>query len=205
MTAVKKIEQLIEPTLTAMGYALVRVKLQGSQRPVLQIMAERETGGAPHDGGFSVDDCADISRAVSAILDVEDPIPQAYTLEVSSPGLDRPLVKPKDFERFKGFVARIEVERPLNGRKRFRGRLLGLFDDQVKLQDDEAKPGTEPEEWSVPVEDITAAKLVLTDDLLAAGKLASASAGPGSPVAAGQIVDLDQPKPGSRGRAVLAG
>jgi len=201
MTAVKKIEQLIEPTLTAMGYALVRVKLQGSQRPVLQIMAERETGGAPHDGGFSVDDCAEISRAVSAILDVEDPIPQAYTLEVSSPGLDRPLVKPKDFERFKGFVARVEVDRPVNGRKRFRGRLLGLAGDQVNLQDDEAKPGTTPEEWSIPVADITTAKLVLTDDLLAVGKQAAA----GSPVAAGQIVDLDQPKPGSRGRAVLAG
>src|SRR3546814_7217821 len=89
-------------------------------------MFERDSGGAPHDGGVTVDDCADVSRAVSAVLDVEDPIAGAYRLEVSSPGLDRPLMKPADFERFKGFAAKVDLGRPLDGRKRFRGRLAGM-------------------------------------------------------------------------------
>jgi len=166
MTAVARIEALIAPTLQAMGYLPVRVRLMGGQRPVLQIMAERDTGGAPHDGGMTVDDCAQISRAVSAVLDVEDPIPQAYQLEVSSPGLDRPLVKINDFERFKGFAARVELGRPLDGRKRFRGRLKGVEGEQVLLADEEAKAD---EVIRLPYPEIASAKLVLTDDLLAFG------------------------------------
>ncbi|WP_428249375.1 ribosome maturation factor RimP [Ferrovibrio sp.] len=173
MSTAAKIEQMIAPTLEAMGYAVVRVKLQGGQRPVLQIMAERETGGEPHDGGFNIDDCTEISRAVSAILDVEDPIPEAYNLEVSSPGLDRPLVKLKDFDRFKGFVARVELGHAHEGRKRFRGRLLGIEGESVKLQDDEGKDATL---WSLPHGDITSAKLVLTDELLRLGAAQKAAA-----------------------------
>lgn len=170
MTAVAKIEQLIEPTLSAMGYLLVRVRLQGGQRPVLQIMAERDSGGAAHDGGFTIEDCTEISRAVSAILDVEDPIKEAYNLEVSSPGLDRPLVKPVDFERFKGFVARIELGAPHQGRKRFRGRLLGLEGAAgVMLEDEEAGKDGQVQRWVLPHADIASAKLVLTDELLRHG------------------------------------
>ncbi|WP_430396568.1 ribosome maturation factor RimP [Ferrovibrio sp.] len=172
MSTAAKIEQMIAPTLEAMGYAVVRVKLHGGQRPVLQIMAERQTE-EPHDGGFNIDDCTEISRAVSAILDVEDPIPEAYNLEVSSPGLDRPLVKLKDFGRFKGFVARVELGHAHEGRKRFRGRLLGIEGETVTLQDDEGKDATV---WSLPHADITSAKLVLTDELLRLGAAQKAAA-----------------------------
>jgi ribosome maturation factor RimP len=149
---------LIEPTLQAMGYALVRVALVGgAARPTLQLMAERIDGAA-----MSVDDCADISNAVSAVLDVEDPINGAYVLEVSSPGIDRPLVKKGDYERFAGFEARLEMAEPVSGRKRFRGRLLGTQADAVKVKLDTG------EEVELPLARIARAKLVLTDDLIAA-------------------------------------
>lgn len=163
MDAVTKIADLIAPTLDAMGFQLVRVKLIGAQRPVLQIMFERDTGGAPHDGGITVEDCAEVSRAVSAVLDVEDPIASAYRLEVSSPGLDRPLTRAADFERFKGYAAKVELDRPLDGRKRFRGRLRGVAGDAVLLQDEETGG-----EQRLPVAEIANAKLVVTDDLIAA-------------------------------------
>jgi ribosome maturation factor RimP len=163
MDAATRIADMIAPTLEAMGFQLVRVKLLGTQRPVLQIMFERDTGGAPHDGGITVEDCAEVSRAVSALLDVEDPISGAYRLEVSSPGLDRPLTKPADFERFKSFEAKIELARPLEGRKRFRGRLKGLRGDAVLLADEESGAET-----PLPVTEIANAKLVVTDDLIAA-------------------------------------
>lgn len=150
---------LIEPTLQAMGYALVRVALAGSAgRPTLQVMAERNDGA-----GMSVDDCAAISEAVSAILDVEDPISGAYTLEVSSPGIDRPLVKKADYERFAGFEAKLETAQPVDGRKRFRGRLLGAATDAVRVKLDTG------EEVELPLDRIAKAKLVLTDELIAAG------------------------------------
>jgi len=163
MDAVTKIADLIAPTVEAMGFQLVRVKLIGAQRPVLQIMFERDTGGAPHDGGITVEDCAEVSRAVSAVLDVEDPIASAYRLEVSSPGLDRPLTRAADFERFKGYAAKVELGRPLDGRKRFRGRLRGVAGDAVLLQDEETGG-----EQRLPVAEIANAKLVVTDDLIAA-------------------------------------
>ncbi len=115
-----EIARIIEPSLEAMGYRLVRVALTGSQRPTLQVMAERGDEAA-----MSVEDCAEISRSISALLDVADPIAGTYTLEVSSPGIDRPLVRPEDYDRFAGFAARIELHEPLDGRKRFHGRLLG--------------------------------------------------------------------------------
>jgi ribosome maturation factor RimP len=149
---------LIEPTLDAMGYALVRVALVGAGRPTLQVMAERNDGVE-----MSVDDCAAISEAVSAVLDVEDPISGAYTLEVSSPGIDRPLVKRADFERFAGFEAKLETAQPVDGRKRFRGRVLGTNADRVRVRLDTG------EELELPLDGIAKAKLVLTDELIAAG------------------------------------
>src|SRR5437773_11488495 len=103
-----------------MGYRLVRVALIGAQRPTLQVMAERRDEAA-----MTVEDCADISRSISALIDVEDPIAGAYLLEVSSPGIDRPLVRPEDYDRFAGFEARIELGEPVDGRKRYRVRLPG--------------------------------------------------------------------------------
>jgi len=154
----RRIAAMIEPSLEAMGYALVRVSHTGGRRPTLQIMAER------HDGaGMTVGDCEEISRNVSALLDVQDPIASAYTLEVSSPGIDRPLVRPADYERFAGFEAKLELEHGLDGRKRFRGRILGQSGGRVRLV-------TEQGEVELPFDDIHRAKLVLTDELLAAAQ-----------------------------------
>jgi ribosome maturation factor RimP len=153
----RRIAETIEPSLEGMGYELVRVQLQGRQKLVLQIMAERKDG-AP----MTVEDCADISRQISALLDVEDPIEGEYSLEVSSPGIDRPLTRPKDFEAYAGFEAKLETAEPLEGRKRFRGKLLGLDEHGcVKLVADGV-------EWAVPLTIVKGAKLVLTDELIAA-------------------------------------
>jgi ribosome maturation factor RimP len=152
----KDIVPLIEPSLDAMGYCLVRVAFLGARRATLQIMAERRDG-AP----MTVEDCTEISRSVSAILDVADPIADAYMLEVSSPGIDRPLTRPEDYDRFAGFEAKIELDQPLDGRKRFRGKLLGRADDRVRL-------AAEAGEVSLPFAAITKAKLVITPELLAA-------------------------------------
>lgn len=151
-----RVEELIAPTIEDMDYDIVRVRLGGDRRTVLQIMAERRD-----DAAMTVDDCADISRAVAAILDVEDPISQAYELEVSSPGLDRPLTRLADFDRFAGFEAKVETSMPLDGRRRFSGRLLGAEGVNVKLTVD-------GEEVTLPFEGIAKAKLVLTDELIAA-------------------------------------
>ncbi|MBF0373727.1 MAG: ribosome maturation factor RimP [Alphaproteobacteria bacterium] len=157
MVAETRIAEMIAPSLVSMGYELVRVLISGQRRPVLQVMAER-VDRTP----MRVEDCADISRAISAILDVEDPIAGAYTLEVSSPGIDRPLTRKLDFERFAGCEAKIEVEMPIDGRKRFRGIVLGIEEaGMVRL-------AVEGGEVSLPFEDIRSAKLVLTDALLAA-------------------------------------
>lgn len=150
------LESLITPTLENMGYELVRVEMQGRSRPTLQIMAERVDAQA-----MTVDDCADISRAVSAVLDVEDPIGGAYTLEVSSPGIDRPLTRRKDFENFVGFEIKLETTIPVDGRKRFRGVLIGLDGDTVVLREEE-------NDFRVPLTDIRKAKLLLTDALIEA-------------------------------------
>ena len=153
----RRIAGMIEPSLEGMGYELVRVQLQGRQRPVLQIMAERKDGKA-----MTVEDCADISRQISALMDVDDPIEAAYSLEVSSPGIDRPLTRPKDYEKYAGFEAKLETAEPLEGRKRFRGKLLGLDEHGcVKLV-------AEGVEWAIPLTVVSGAKLVLTDDLIAA-------------------------------------
>ena len=149
-----RVERLIAPSLEDMGYAVVRVMLTGQSRPTLQIMAERAD-----DRGMTVDDCADISRVVSALLDVEDPVRGAYTLEISSPGLDRPLVKPRDFARFAGFEAKVEMRRPIDGRRRFRGTLVEATERSVRM-------GVEGGVVELPFEAIEKAKLVVTDALI---------------------------------------
>lgn len=153
-----RLEQLIEPMVTDMGYNLVRVRLTGAQRQTLQIMAERKDGQT-----MGVEDCADISRAASALLDVDDPIPGAYTLEVSSPGLDRPLVREADFVRYSGYEAKIEMAQAIGGQKRFRGRFAAAGDGAVTIEGDNGP-------LSLPYDGIRAAKLVLTDDLIEAAK-----------------------------------
>jgi len=155
------VEKLIEPSVTAMGFRLVQVRLMGGDaRPTLQIMAE-----PLEDREMVVDDCAELSRTISALLDVDDPIAGAYTLEVSSPGIDRPLVRREDFERYAGFEAKIELRQLVDGRRRYAGRLLGLEDDRVKIRTS-GKAGEET--VAVPFAEIERAKLKLTDELIEA-------------------------------------
>lgn len=155
-------EALIGPTLDQMGYALVRVQLGGGHAPTLQVMAERVDGRA-----MAVEDCEAISRALSAKLDVEDPITSAYTLEVSSPGIDRPLVRPADYRRFAGHVARVETRVPVEGRRRFSGRIAAASDSHVRIALDAGGAGA-VSEVEIPIAEIARAKLKLTDELIAA-------------------------------------
>ena len=157
MTHPRHIAELIEPTLADLGYELVRVQFQGARTKVLQIMAERADGAE-----MTVEDCADISRAISPVLDVADPIDEAYSLEVSSPGLDRPLTRRKDFERYAGFEAKVETAAPVDGRRRFKGLLKGLSEA------DEVMMAVQEGEVNIPLDLIEKAKLVLTDELIAA-------------------------------------
>ena len=152
MVRTDRIAELIAPRLEAMGFDLVRVRLQGGDRPVLQVMAERK------DGSMSLDDCVEVSRGVSALLDVADPILGAYTLEVSSPGTDRPLMKAADYERFAGLEAKVELQAPRAGRRRFRGIILGLAGDHVRLD-------MAGEEVVLPLHEIQSAKLASRDML----------------------------------------
>ena len=157
--AAARIERIIAPTLDGMGYELVRVQISGgSQHSRLQVMAERID-----QKGMTVDDCADISRAVSALLDVEDPIAGSYDLEVSSPGIDRPLTRPKDFARFAGHEAKVEMRRVIEGRRRFRGLLKGVEDGCAVLV-------MEGEAVKLPVEDIEKAKLLVSEGMIGGGK-----------------------------------
>jgi ribosome maturation factor RimP len=149
----RRLAEIVEPVIADMGFELVRIRLMGGATPTLQIMAERA------DGRIEVDDCAEISTAVSAVLDVEDPIVDAYTLEVSSPGIDRPLTRLKDFDDFEGYDARLETTELIEGRKRFRGLLAGVQDDEVLINVDEGTVGLKFD-W------LADAKLVLTDDLI---------------------------------------
>ena len=141
-----------------MGYRLVRVLMTGGRRATLQVMAER-LDNLP----ITHDDCAEISRSVSALLDVANPIPGTYTLEISSPGIDRPLVRSEDYDRFSGFEATIELATPFDGRRRFRGRLVGTDEGILRLL-------TESGEAQLPLQDISRAKLILSDDLIATSR-----------------------------------
>lgn len=153
----RKIEEAISPTAESMGYEIVRVLMvgAGSSKPTLQIMAEKP------DGTMPVDDCSRLSQAVSAILDVEDIVDGGYYLEVSSPGIDRPLTRLKDFKNYKGYDARIEIEPGIEGQKKFKGKIVDVERDiVVNLQ---AENGMI---YGLPIEHIQKAKLLLTDDLI---------------------------------------
>ncbi|WP_210528441.1 ribosome maturation factor RimP [Rubellimicrobium arenae] len=153
----KRLAQIVEPVASDMGLELVRLRLMSGQHPTLQIMAQRA------DGTMEVDDCARLSTAVSAVLDVEDPISDAYTLEVSSPGIDRPLTRLKDFEAWAGHEAKLELSEPVDNRKRFKGTLQGTEGDEVLL---EIEQGAEHVTIGLKFDWIADAKLVLTDDLI---------------------------------------
>ena len=154
-----RVAAIIEPVLGQIGFRLVRVRVSAAEGCTVQIMAERP------DGTLTIDDCEDISRALSPVLDVADPIEKAYRLEVSSPGIDRPLVRKSDFDRYSGHLVRIEMAVAVNGRKRFKGTLAGTKGDVARLERDEAAEG-EDRTVSLPIEEMSEAKLVLTDELV---------------------------------------
>lgn len=149
-----EVERLIGPTLDQLGFDIVRVALGGDRRMRLQVMVEGKDGGGP-----SVEDCSRLSRAIEAILDVEDPIRSAYVLEVSSPGIDRPLTRLKDFQRFAGLDAKVEMLMPVSGRRRFSGKLAGLEGQSILID-------CEGERLSLPFTGLQRAKLLLTEELL---------------------------------------
>src|SRR5579885_1550686 len=122
---------IVEPVLRQLGFRLVRVRISGAEGCTVQVMAERP------DGSMTVEDCEDVSRALSPVLDVADPIDRAYRLEISSPGIDRPLVRKSDFDRYSGHLVRIEMAMPINGRKRFKGALAGTEGDMARLKRDD--------------------------------------------------------------------
>ena len=148
---------MVEPSLGHMGYELVRVAVLGRDRPTVQIMVDRADGAA-----ISIDDCELLGRHFNAMMNVEDPIPGAWTLEISSPGIDRPLTRVKDWNRFAGHAARAETVAPINGRKRFYGVVLGADDATARLRLDDGA------EIALPLADIRRAKLVLTEALIEA-------------------------------------
>src|ERR1700728_485273 len=158
--AAARVSAVAAPVLQGMGYRLVRIKISGESGCTVQIMAERP------DGSMQIDDCEAISRALSPVLDIADPIDRAYRLEISSPGIDRPLVRRSDFERFTGHLVKIEMAVAHQGRKRFRGTLDGVEDNAVRLHRDDVKADEEPNVLLV-MEDINEARLVLTDELVA--------------------------------------
>lgn len=154
-----RVARVVEPVVEQLGYRLVRVKVSALNGCTVQIMAER------HDGTMRVEDCETLSRALSPVLDLEDPVERAYHLEISSPGIDRPLVRAGDFDRWAGYEAKIELDVPLAGRKRFRGIVRGVEDDAVRIDLPDAKEGTEPS-VAIPLTSLGEARLVLTDDLI---------------------------------------
>ncbi|MBQ0805478.1 MULTISPECIES: ribosome maturation factor RimP [unclassified Sulfitobacter] len=149
----RRMAEIITPVIEDLGFELVRVRLMSGKQTTLQIMADRP------DGGIEVDELALVSQAVSAVLDVEDPIVEEYTLEVSSPGIDRPLTRLKDFDMFEGYEAKIETGDLIDGRRRFKGALAGVDGDEVLINVEEGTIGLKFD-W------LTDAKLVLTDDLI---------------------------------------
>jgi ribosome maturation factor RimP len=154
-----RVAAIVEPVLHQLGFRLVRVRVSGAEGCTVQIMAERP------DGSMTVEDCEEVSRAVSPVLDVADPIERAYRLEISSPGIDRPLVRKSDFDRYAGHLVRIEMSMPVDGRKRFRGKLTGTEGEAARLVREDAGEGEDPQVL-LPIEDMGEAKLVLTDELV---------------------------------------
>ncbi len=153
-----RVATIVEPVLHQLGFRLVRVRVSGAEGCTVQIMAERP------DGSMTVEDCEEVSRALSPALDIADPIDRAYRLEISSPGIDRPLVRKSDFERYAGHVVRIEMSMPVDGRKRFKGTLAGTEGEAARLMRDDAEG--EDAVVLLPIDDMSEAKLVLTDELV---------------------------------------
>ena len=154
----RRLAEILIPVIEDMGFELVRLRLQGGKTATLQIMADRP------DGGINVDDCAEISTMVSATLDVEDPIEDKYNLEVSSPGIDRPLTRLKDFATFEGYEAKLETNQPIDGRKRFTGTLAGVEGEDVLIN---IEVGGETQTIGLNFDWLSDAKLMLTDELIA--------------------------------------
>jgi ribosome maturation factor RimP len=155
-----RVAAVAEPVIETLGYRLVRAKVSPADGCTVQIMAERP------DGSMNVEDCETVSRALSPVLDMADLIERAYRLEISSPGIDRPLVRKSDFDRYAGNVAKVEMEIPIDGRKRFRGLLLGTEGEAARMRRDDAEAGGEME-ILLPINEMSEAKLVLTDELVA--------------------------------------
>ncbi|MFM7656043.1 MAG: ribosome maturation factor RimP [Paracoccaceae bacterium] len=153
----RRLADIVQPVIEGLGFELVRIRLMGGATRTLQIMADKP------EGGIEVDDCGDISTAVSAVLDVEDPIEENYVLEVSSPGIDRPLTRLKDFEMWKGWEARVETTELIDGRRRFKGMLAGVEGDEVLIELDEGK---ETVTIGLQFDWLSDAKLILTDELI---------------------------------------
>ena len=153
----RRLAEIVTPVIEDLGFELVRLRLMSGKTATLQIMAERP------EGGIEVDECADISTAVSAVLDVEDPIIDAYALEVSSPGIDRPLTRLKDFDTYEGYEAKIETHEMIDGRKRWRGMLAGVEGGEVLLNIEE---NGEDQTIGLQFDWLSDAKLVMTDDLV---------------------------------------
>lgn len=154
-----RVAALAEPVLEGLGYRLVRVRISGADGCTVQVMAERS------DGTMQIEDCEAASRALSPVLDQVDPVDRAYRLEISSPGIDRPLVRRSDFERYAGQVVKIEMASAIDGRKRFRGVLLGAQGEAARIRPEDAKP-EDASEFVLPIDDMAEAKLVLTDALV---------------------------------------
>jgi len=188
--AEQKIAALIAPLVASMGYELVRVRISGAGTPVVQIMAEGAGGAMPIEG------CEQVSRAVSAALDIDDPIAGAYTLEVSSPGIDRPLTREKDFETWAGQLAKVEMLSPIDGRKRFRGLLDGYQDGEVRIAVD-VEGFSEPQVIGLPLADVRDAKLVLTDALIKQSQMPAAARPQAEPQDAHAPQDARNPKTSS--------
>jgi ribosome maturation factor RimP len=167
-----RVASIAEPVIEQLGYRLVRVKVSSADGCTVQIMAERP------DGTMAVEDCETVSRALSPVFDVNDPINKAYRLEISSPGIDRPLVRKSDFDRYAGHMVKIETEIPIDGRKRFRGLLIATEGDAARIRldhkadtkkDDKKSDDTEADdgaEFLLPIGEMSDARLVLTDELV---------------------------------------
>jgi ribosome maturation factor RimP len=173
-----RVAALAEPVLAGLGYRLVRVRISGSAGCTVQIMAERP------DGTMAVEDCEVASRALSPVLDAADPIEGSYQLEISSPGIDRPLVRRSDFDRYAGHTARVEMLVPVEGRRRFRGELIGTAGECVRLRSDESAIAAAAEVL-LRVDDIMEARLVLTDTLISQSLRRSKHGGKPEELAAG--------------------
>lgn len=156
----RRVAEIIQPVIEDMGFELVRIRLMSGATPNLQIMAERP------EGGIAVDECAQISTAISAVLDVEDPLMDAYTLEVSSPGIDRPLTRLKDFDTYEGYEVKLETAELIDGRKRFRGVLAGVEDNAVLVNLDESEGASDPVTIGLEFDWLVDAKLILTEELI---------------------------------------